>query len=117
MNSDYQPGMLSPIEQQRIQRDITPGGQVERAAQAIHVQREQRALVDAFITRLQSSAGQRLLQQTIERTQRRPAYAGVPSGMITRSPAPLATMRADLDALKRRGAAIERQVARERRGY
>jgi len=115
-----QPWELTTTQQERLRRDITPGGQIERAAQVVSIQRVQRARVDALITLIQSSDGPRIFGQALAPKQRKPRASG---GMITRSvytPAReqphIAAMQANLARLEKRGAAIERQVQRERAG-
>lgn len=117
VNYGYQEDPMQRMTGADILRNMEPGDQVRLSAAIIHNQRQQEATRAAVEMALRTPEVQRLVRGMIERNQQRPAYAGAPAGMITRSPSPLAAMRADLDALKRRGAAIERRVAQERRGY
>ena len=132
--SDYQPGMLTPEQQQRIWRDITPDGQVERCAKAVTIQRAAEDIVGGILRYNQSTEGiQRAqrAQQEIERKQRQQVAArktvygsaGHP-GMITRSYSReeqarrfIAEQQANLRRDNERMAELRRQVQRERAGY
>lgn len=109
-----QPWEMTQVQQERLQRDITPGGQIERAAQVVHVQRIQQAQVDALITLIQSSEGERIFQQERERKQRKPVYT---SGLVTRQQPALAAMQAELRRDNARLEVLRQRASRERSGY
>ncbi len=120
--TDYQPGMLTPTEQQRIARDINPDGwfaheQIERCAKAVTLQHLAEQLLPEIKRRVERNQQQ-------QDAARKTVYGSAPAGMITRSYSReeqarrfIAEQQANLARSNREIAELRRQVQRERVGY
>jgi hypothetical protein len=116
-----QPWELTPEQQQRLWRDITSDGQVERCARAVTINRAAEDIVAGILCYNQSTEGiQRAQQETLRK--RRQQHA---NGLITRSKPYsreeqarrfIAEQHANLRRNNERIAELRRQVQRERAG-